>query len=139
MEKIEQILKETLKSFPEIKAKLEYEDKLTAVYITKEKKGYKICIGILGKRFLETTNKEELTGIIAHELSHGLAEVEGTAKQVPYLTEQDQIEDDMTADEKAAERGYKEQVLAALKLTKKTYTDWTGSLEARIKNLEAKK
>lgn len=136
MEKIEQTFKKTLKSFPEIKVSIQYEDKLTGISIIKEDhKKYTIYIGVLGKKFLEQTNEEELTGIIAHELSHGVAEEEGTAKPCYYLSEQERLEDDMVADEKAAEKGYKEQMLAALKLTKKIYTDWTGSLEARIKNL----
>lgn len=136
MEKIEQTFKKTLESFPEIKASIQYEDKLTGISIIKEDhKKYTIYIGVLGKKFLEQTNENELTGIIAHELSHGVAEEEGTAKPCYYLSEQERLEDDMIADEKAAEKGYKEQMLAALKLTKKMYTDWTGSLEARIKNL----
>ncbi len=135
MEDIEQTFKKTLESFPEIKASIQYEDKLTGISIIKEDhKKYTIYIGILGKKFLEQTNENELTGIIAHELSHGVAEEEGTAKQA-YSSEQDELEDEMIADKKAAEKGYKKQILAALKLTKKMYTDWTGSLEARIKNL----
>lgn len=139
MEDIEQTLKKTLESFPELNAGIQYEDKLTGISIIKEdSKKCTIYIGVLGKKFLEQANKEEITGVIAHEFGHKLAEIAGLAKQA-YLSEQDELEDDMIADEKAAEKGYKEQVLAALKFTKKMYTDWTGSLEARIKNLEAQK
>ncbi len=136
MPEIEKVFKKTLESFPEIKASLQYEDKLTGISITKEDyKKYTIYIGVLGKKFLEQANEDEMTGIIAHELSHGLTEEEGTAKLYYYHSEQERLEDDIIADKKAAEKGYKEQILAALKLTKKEYTDWNGSLEARIKNL----
>lgn len=137
MASIEQVFQKTLKSFPNIEVKLEYEDKLTGIYVIKEGEAFKLRLGILGKKFLESANEEELTGVIAHELGHIAADLEGIAKK-EYRSEQDKLEDDMLAESKAVEKGYKRQLLAALELTKRTYNDWTGEIELRIKKLEGK-
>lgn len=137
MASIEQVFQKTLKSFPNIEVELEYEDKLTGIYVIKEGEAFKLRLGILGKKFLESANEEELTGVIAHEFGHITADLEGIAKK-EYLSEQDKLEGDMLAESKAVEKGYKKQLLAALELTKRMYNDWTGEIELRIKKLEGK-
>ena len=138
METIKKIFQKTLESFPEVKLNITYEDKLTGIYIIKHKdeENYTLRVGVLGKNFLKSANENELEGIAAHEAGHILAEIEGIAK-TEYLSEQDRLEDDMIADKKASERGYKKQLIESLNLTKKICNDWSGSIEARIRKLEA--